>query len=46
MPQSKAFISKALAHTSFVFLALDHALKSNMGIFSKLDALKKREDQI
>ena len=41
VPQSKVFISKALAQTSSVFLALDRALKSNMEISSKLDALKR-----
>ena len=29
VPQSKVFISKALAQTSSIFPALDHALKSN-----------------
>ena len=39
--QSKVFILEALAQTSFVFLALDCALKSNMEISPKLDALKR-----
>ena len=41
VPQSKVFISKALPQNSFVFPSLDHALKSNMEISSKLDALKR-----
>ena len=41
VPQSKVFISKALAQTSSIFPALDRALKSNMEISSTLDALKK-----
>ena len=43
VPQSKAFISKVLAQTSSIFLALDHALKSNMEISSKLNALKEHK---
>ena len=41
VPQSKVFISKALAQTSFVFPALDCALKSNMDISSKSYAFKR-----
>ena len=41
VPHSKVFISEALAHTSSIFLSLDHALKSNMEISSTLDALKR-----
>ena len=40
VPQSKVFISEVLAQTSSIFHTLDHALKSNMEITSKLDALK------
>ena len=40
VPQSKVFISTNLAQTSSIFPALDRALKSNMEISSKLDALK------
>ena len=43
VPQSKVFISKALARTSSVFPALDRALKSNMQISFKLDALKRQK---
>ena len=43
MPHSKVFISEDLAHTSYVFLSLDHALKSNMEISSTLDALKRQK---
>ena len=42
VPQSKLFISKALAQSSSVFLALDRAVKSNMEISSKLAALKRQ----
>ena len=45
VPQSKIFISKALTHTSFVFPALDRALKSNMEISSKLYALKRQKTE-
>ena len=41
VPQSKVFISEVVAQTSFILLALDHALKSNMEISFTLDALKK-----
>ena len=37
VPQSKVFISEALAYTSSIFPALDHALKSNMEISSTLE---------
>ena len=40
--QSKIFILEALAQTSYVFPTLYHALKSNMEISSKLDALKRQ----
>ena len=40
MPQSKVFISMASTQNSSIFLYLDHALKSNMEISYKLDALK------
>ena len=40
MPQSKVFISKALAQTYSFFPTLDCGLKSNMDISSKFDALK------
>ena len=40
VPQSKIFISKALAQTSSTFHALDRALKSKTEISSKLDTLK------
>ena len=43
VPQSKVFISKALAQTSYVFPTLDCALKSDMEISSKLDALKRQK---
>ena len=43
VPQSKVFISKALTQTSSIFHALDHALKSNREISSKLDALKRHK---
>ena len=42
MPQSNVFISKALAQNSSIFPTLDCALKSNMEISSKLDALKRQ----
>ena len=45
MPQSEVFISKALAQTSSVFPALDHALKSNMEISSTLDDLKRQKTE-
>ena len=38
VPESKVYISGALAQTSFIFPSLDHSLKSNMEISSKLDA--------
>ena len=38
--QSKVFILESLAQASSIFTALDHALKSNVEISSKLDALK------
>ena len=41
--KSKVFISEALAQTSYIFHSLDHALKSNMEISSKLDALKRKK---
>ena len=41
--KSKVFISEALTQTSSIFLDLDHALKSNMEIPSKLDALKGKK---
>ena len=37
------FISKALAQTTYAFPTLDHALKSNVEISSKLDALKRQK---
>ena len=40
VPQSKVFISKALTQISSIFPTLDRALKSNMNISSKFDALK------
>ena len=40
VPQSKVSILEALAQTSSIFPALDRALKFNMKISSKLDALK------
>ena len=43
--QSKVFTSEALAKNSFVFPALDCALKSNMEISSKLDALKRQKTE-
>ena len=43
VPQSKVFISEALAQTSYVFPTLDCALKSTMEISSKLDALKRQK---
>ena len=43
--KSKIFISEALTQTSFVFLALNCALKSNMEISSKLYALKRRKTE-
>ena len=39
-PQSKVFIVESLAQTSSIFPTLDHALKSNREISSKLYALK------
>ena len=45
VPQSKVFISEALAQTSYVFTILDRALKSNMEISSKLDALKRHKTE-
>ena len=44
VPQSKVFISEALAQTSSIFSTLDRALKSNMEISSTLDALKRQKD--
>ena len=41
--KSKVFISEALAQTSYISPSLDHALKSNMEISSKLDALKRKK---
>ena len=46
VPQSKVFILKALAQTSSIFPALDHALKSNMEISSKLNALKGQKIEL
>ena len=43
VPQSKVFISEALAHISYIFPTLDGALKSSMEISSKLDALKRQK---
>ena len=43
MPHSKVFISEDLAQDFSVFPALDHALKSNMKISFKLDALKSQK---
>ena len=43
VPQSKVFISKALAQTSSVFLALDRALKSNL---LHIRCFKETEDRI
>ena len=43
VPQSKVFISEALAQTSSLFPTLDRALKSNMEISSKLVALKRQK---
>ena len=43
VPQSKVFISEALTLTSSIFPPLDHALKSNMEISSRLDALKEQK---
>ena len=45
VPQSKVFILEALAQTSSAFTALDRALKSNMEISSKLDALKRQKTE-
>ena len=45
VPKSKVFILVALAHTYFVFSTLDRALKSNMEISSKLDALKRQKTE-
>ena len=39
--QSKVFISETLSHTPSIFPALDCALKFNMEMSSKLDALKR-----
>ena len=43
MSQSKIFILEALVQTSSIFPTLDCALKSNMEISSKLDALKRQK---
>ena len=43
VPQSNIFILEALAHTSSIFPTLDCALRSNMEISSKLDALKRQK---
>ena len=45
VPQSKVFILEALARTSYVFPALDRALKSNVEISSTLDALKRQKTE-
>ena len=45
VPQYKVFISKALAQTSSVFPIVDRALKSNIEISSKLDALKRQKTE-
>ena len=44
VPQSKVFILEALAQTSSIFLTMDRALKSNVEISSKLDALKGKKN--
>ena len=44
VPQSNIFILEALAHTS-IFPTLDCALRSNMEISSKLDALKRQKTE-
>ena len=45
VPQFKVFILEALAQTSYIFLALDSALKYNMEISSKLDTLKRKKTE-
>ena len=43
MCKAKAFISNALAQTSYIFSSIDCAVKSNAEIVSKLDALKEKK---
>ena len=45
VPQSKIFISKALAQISSIFLALDRTLKSNMEISSIFASLKRHKTE-
>ena len=45
-PQSKVFISEALTQTSSIFPTLDRALKFNIEISSKLDALKRQKIEL
>ena len=45
VPRSKVNILKDLAHTSSIFHALDCALKPNMEISSRLDALKRQKTE-
>ena len=46
VPQSKVFISQALAQTSYIFLTLDRALKFQHGDFLQIGCLKRTEDRV